>query len=87
MVNRINGFEWLKDLTARLEVERERIEAEARYLKRGLWDHAKVGLQFQPGAPPGVVENAERAHSSDEICKAMKVSRATCYRYAAASQA
>jgi hypothetical protein len=26
-----------------------------------LWDHAKVGLQFQPGTSPRELENAEQA--------------------------
>jgi hypothetical protein len=51
----------VKDLKARLAVARRRIETETRYLKGVLWDHAKVGLQFQPGASPRELENAEQA--------------------------
>lgn len=51
----------VKDLKARLVVSRKRIETETRYLRGVLWDHAKVGLQFQPGASPREQENAELA--------------------------
>lgn len=56
----INPFneEDVKDLKTRLAVARRRIEMETRYLKGVLWDHAKVGLQFQPGTSPREVENA-----------------------------
>lgn len=59
----INPFneEDVKDLKARLATARRRIEAETRYLRGVLWDHAKVGLQFQPGAPPRELENSEQA--------------------------
>lgn len=59
----INPFneEDVKDLKTRLAVARRRIEMETRYLKGVLWDHAKVGLQFQPGTSPREVENAEQA--------------------------
>ncbi|AYQ27477.1 MULTISPECIES: hypothetical protein [unclassified Polaromonas] len=46
---------------SRLATARSRIEREAAYLKGVLWDHAKVGLQFQPGSSPRAVENAEQA--------------------------
>lgn len=49
------------DLEVRLPAARRRIETETRYLKGVLWDHAKVGLQFQPGASPRELENAEQA--------------------------
>lgn len=51
----------VKDLKARLVVARRRIETETGYLRGVLWDHAKVGLQFQPGASPRELENAEQA--------------------------
>lgn len=59
----INPFneEDVKDLKVRLAAARRRIEMETRYLKGVLWDHAKVGLQFQPGASPRELENAEQA--------------------------
>lgn len=59
----INPFneENVKDLKARLAVARRRIETETRYLRGVLWDHAKVGLQFQPGTSPRELENAEQA--------------------------
>lgn len=59
----INPFneEDVKDLKARLAVARKRIETETRYLRGVLWDHAKVGLQFQPDASPKELENAEHA--------------------------
>lgn len=59
----INPFneEDVKDLEVRLAAARRRIETETRYLKGVLWDHAKVGLQFQPGASPRELENAEQA--------------------------
>ncbi|TXT35210.1 MAG: hypothetical protein FD135_5033 [Comamonadaceae bacterium] len=58
----INPFneEDVKDLKERLAAARRRIETETRYLKGVLWDHAKVGLQFQPGASPRELENAEQ---------------------------
>jgi hypothetical protein len=40
---------------------RTRIKTELTYLKGVLWEHAKVGLQFQPGASPRQLENAEQA--------------------------
>jgi hypothetical protein len=46
---------------SRLAAARSRIERETTYLKGVLWDHAKVGLQFQPGSSPRGVENAEQA--------------------------
>ena len=59
----INPFneEDVKDLKVRLAAARRRIGTETRYLKGVLWDHAKVGLQFQPGASPRELENAEQA--------------------------
>lgn len=51
----------VKDLEVRLAAARRRIETETRYLKGVLWDHAKIGLQFQPGASPRELENAEQA--------------------------
>ena len=51
----------VKDLKVRLAAARRRIGTETRYLKGVLWDHAKVGLQFQPGASPRELENAEQA--------------------------
>lgn len=58
----INPFneEDVKDLEVRLANARKRIEAETRYLRGVLWDHAKVGLQFQPSASPRGFENAEQ---------------------------
>ena len=50
----------VKDLKERLAAARRKIETEARYLKGVLWDHVKVGLQFQPGASPRELENAEQ---------------------------
>lgn len=49
------------DIKARLLVARRRIETETAYLKGVLWEHAKIGLQFQPGASPRELENAEQA--------------------------
>ena len=46
---------------SRLVVARRRIETATAYLKGVLWDHVKVGLQFQPGASPRELENAEQA--------------------------
>lgn len=59
----INPFneEDVKDQKARLAVARWRIETETRYLKGVLWDHVKVGLQFEPGASPRELENAAQA--------------------------
>jgi hypothetical protein len=59
----INPFneEEVKDLKARLAVGRMKIKTEMAYLQGVLWDHAKVGLQFQPGASPRELENAEQA--------------------------
>ena len=59
----INPFnnEYVKDKEARLAVARQRIETETSYLKGVLWDHVKIGLQFQSGAPPRELENAEQA--------------------------
>lgn len=59
----INPFneEDVKDLKVRLAVARKCIETETKYLKGVLWDHAKVGLQFQPSASPRELENAEHA--------------------------
>jgi hypothetical protein len=59
----VNPFneEDVKDLKVRLAAARRRIETETRYLKGVLWDHAKVGLQFQLGASPRELENAEQA--------------------------
>ena len=59
----INPFndEDVQELKTRLAVARRRIETEARYLKGVLWDHAKVGLQFQSGASPRELANAEQA--------------------------
>ena len=59
----INPFndEDVKDRKARLAQARGRIEAETKYLKGVLWEHAKVGLQFQPEASPRELENAKEA--------------------------
>lgn len=59
----INPFneEDVKDLKVRLAAARRRIGTETRYLKGVLWDHAKVGLQFQLGASPRELESAEQA--------------------------
>jgi hypothetical protein len=59
----INPFneDAVQDLKMRLAVARRRIETETKYLKDVLWDHVKVGLQFEPGASPRELENAEQA--------------------------
>lgn len=59
----INPFneDYVKELKTRLAVARTRIETETRYLKGVLWDHAKVGLQYQAGASPRELENANQA--------------------------
>lgn len=59
----INPFneEDVKDLKLRIAAARQQIGTEASYLKGVLWDHAKVGLQFQPGASPRELKNAEQA--------------------------
>jgi hypothetical protein len=59
----INPFneEDVKDLKVRLAVARRRIETEAGYLRGVLWNHAKVGLQFQADSSPRELENAEQA--------------------------
>jgi hypothetical protein len=59
----INPFndEDVKDFKVRLSAARRRIETETRYLMGVLWNHAKVGLQFQPGASPRQLENTEQA--------------------------
>jgi hypothetical protein len=59
----INPFNEVDVITqkSRLAAARSRIEKEAAYLKGVLWDHAKVGLQFQPSSSPRGVENAEQA--------------------------
>lgn len=51
----------VKDLKTRLAVARQSIKIETAYLKGVLWDHAKVGLQFQPGMSPRQLEKAEQA--------------------------
>ena len=50
-VNPFNPVD-LKDLVVRRSLARERIKAEAAYLKGCLWFHAKVGLAFSPTDSP-----------------------------------
>ena len=59
----INPFnaEDVKDQRARFIKARQSIKTETTYLKGVLWDHVKVGLQFQPGMSPRQLENAEQA--------------------------
>lgn len=39
-------FETLADFQHRLETSRERLKVELEYLKKVLWNHAKIGLEF-----------------------------------------
>jgi hypothetical protein len=59
----INPFneKYVENLKIRLPAARMRIEKEARYLKRVLWNHAKVGLKFSLGTSPVGLENPEQA--------------------------
>lgn len=59
----VNPFndEDVKDRTVRLAGARKRIKLETEYLRSVLWNHAKIGLQFQPGSSPRDLENAEHA--------------------------
>ena len=59
-INPFNEID-VNDQKLRLTAARWRIETETRYLKGVLWDHAKVGLQFQLGASPRAPENSEQA--------------------------
>jgi hypothetical protein len=40
------AFETLADFQRRLETSRECLKVEVRYLKKVLWNHAKIGLEF-----------------------------------------
>ena len=59
-INPFNGTD-ITNLRTRLAAARGRIETETEYLKGVLWNHAKVGLKFQPGAAPRELANAEQA--------------------------
>ncbi|WP_440030498.1 hypothetical protein [Chromobacterium amazonense] len=59
-VNPFNNDE-VRDRKLRVVSARARIRTDLAYLKDVLWDHVKIGLQFQPGASPRVLENAEQA--------------------------
>jgi len=53
--------EEVAELKVRLAISRSRIETETKYLKGVLWNHAKIGLKYEPDSPPRELATPDQA--------------------------